>query len=1076
MIINAELIKRSVSMRDVLQHLNVNLDSRNKGKCPVHGGTDKNFSVKGDIAACWSQCGGQKWDTIGIIQELADCDYITALETLAAIAGIPIEYDGSINREEFNKKAAEEHKEAVSILAANETYLAALSQLTATDEQYTEVAGRTLKNVTVEKYLIRGPLPADKSPLWKNFAKLTLNKDVLLQAGLIKQGEKGLYDTFRDRIMYPVRNDRGKLVGFVGRVIPGKEAGDAPKYLNSPESALYKKGETLYGLYEARKAINDAGYAILTEGQMDCISLADHGLENTIAGGGTALTIHQARILARYTQSVVLLYDGDEAGSKAAERNILPLLAAGIIPKIYMMPPGRDPDDYVRAFGGAALQAEISGKSQEAVLWAVTKDWVRDDVFSTDQAIQRAVKLLGEIPKAAVRQGYIEILATKDWLGRSAGKLLKDGVAASEKSKSQRDYKYTAIQREDIVKYNLFERENKYYHCHDIKQGGHEISNFVIKPVMLVVGNEYSQRVVEVRNEHGHSFVRSISSDDFVELTAFKKQMERMGNYLYKGKPEQFINIKEKIYMQTPTAFPITTMGLHRVGFYAWSNGITTPEGKFLKVDEYGIVEYEGTRYYLPAFSKIHHAIKSDDLDNSFESDREFIYIDDKPGPGIREWSANMIQIYGEPVKMAISYYIAALYRDMIFRKTNFFPHLNLFGPPTSGKSYMGWSLAAMFGRAKKPFHLMQGTNVGFYRRLAQSRNAIVVFDEYSNDLDVKRVEALKSAYDGMGHEKGVKSNDNRTVETSVNSALVIMGQQQTTKDVALFTRCITISFKKVAYTDDQMKFAEQFKAMGDTGRLSQITGRLHKWRDYVAMKWNRVNDEVTTELRNECNREVTARMIANYAIPLTAIRIIQEVEEIAFTYDEVKAWALENIQVQHKAIGNDDELSVWWRIMEYGLADRKLDHDKDVLVERHHSITVKSVHLPGMKKPDSDRQEITWEKEKTLLFLRFERTFPLYALMHRQQFNKTGLPLGSIQHYLRYSPAYVGEVQSKKFAGKNKYAWVFDAEKLNIELDLTRDIMYTPHDPHMLQQAISAAKATRPNHVEDTDTMELPF
>lgn len=1036
MIRNIEAIKSAIGIREVLGHYGVTLDAQKKAPCPVHGGKHKNFSVKGDRAACWSQC-GQTWDSIGIIEALEHVDFYEALVILAELGGVAIEYDDSVNREEFAKARQEATSLRESYRIANEAYLTQYLEplptiTTESGSQVVMVSGRPLQPATAEAYYLR-QLPA--RPFYQCYTSLGLSQEIVIAAGLVRQGDRGLYDVWRERWMYPTHDDTGVLVGFVGRIREDARNQDTAKYLNSDENELYHKRELLYGLYQAKRYIHKERYAILVEGQMDAISLYDSGICHTVAGGGTALTLEQAKRLAKYTQSVTLLYDADDAGSKAAQRAIPILLQVGMEVRICHLPVGQDPDSYVREHGAEATLTYITDKGQDAVIWAIHHDYVPSDVFKSEEKRQEAIYILGHIHKPAILARYLELLAPKAMMGSAFVKSVRDGLKQATKSSGKDGIQFTPAQREDIFNFSIYEDHHKYYLCMDIGSGrGWEISNFVIRPIMLVVGSERSDRLIEVINEHGQRFVRAVSSDDFVEVGTFKKQMERQGNFLYKGKPEHFIHVKEKVYLSTPTAYPIHTLGLHKLGFYAWANGLTLEDGQFLPVDEYGIVQHGESKFFLPAFSKVYQYVMSDDQDS--EMDREFIYQRGE-APELAEWAEMMIDVYGDHGRMAMCWYFAAVYRDIIYKKFKFFPHLNCFGPPRSGKSFLGWSLSAMFGQAKKPFHLMQGTPVGLYRRMAQTRNALAWMDEYSNDLPVKVVEALKSAYDGVGHEKGVKSSDDRTMTTRPNSAILLTGQHQPTKDIALFTRCITLMFKFGQFSAEQEAKAKRLLTIQDTGRLSQITGLLHSYRPSVEVRWDRINEEVQRDLRSAAGEEVDSRMLANYSVPLTAYKLVHSISPLPWSYEEMITISRDLMSVQFKAIGSDDEVTVWWRIVAFALADRQLEHDKDVIVEEKSSLTIKPVNMPGLADRDTT---LHWDKPLQLLFLRFERSHPLYLQMHKTQHSKQGLGQASLQHYLRYSKAYIGEVKSKRFGGHSKGAWVFDTARLPIELDLSAE------------------------------------
>ncbi len=209
---------------------------------------------------------------------------------------------------------------------------------------------RGLTGIIAARYGI-GYAP-DGSPLKQVFPDYTA--DALAASGLVIDGDRGRYDRFRDRIMFPIRNLKGQIVGFGGRVLDQGE----PKYLNSPETPLFHKGSELYGLFEARTAIKAAGRAIVVEGYMDVVALAQHGVEFAVAALGTATTPVHARTLLRHTDRLIYAFDGDKAGRKAAWRaleNTLEALQDGKEVSFLFLPENEDPDSYIRTHGQAAF-------------------------------------------------------------------------------------------------------------------------------------------------------------------------------------------------------------------------------------------------------------------------------------------------------------------------------------------------------------------------------------------------------------------------------------------------------------------------------------------------------------------------------------------------------------------------------------------------------------------------------------------------------------------------------------------------------------------------------------------------
>jgi DNA primase len=216
-------------------------------------------------------------------------------------------------------------------------------------------------------------------------------KPAILQSGAVSSGEKGIYDTFRDRIMFPISDLQGGIIAFGGRVMDDSQ----PKYLNSPDTPLFRKGETLYGLNLSREGIRKKGYAVIGEGYFDVIVCHQYGFNNAVAPLGTALTAGHLRRLGRFTKKAVLVFDGDEAGKSAAKRSLPVLFEQGFSAKILLLPPDDDPDSFLRRKGGAqfaALMAEA--KSPIDFILSISKGERTETVHEALGAISAAADVI----------------------------------------------------------------------------------------------------------------------------------------------------------------------------------------------------------------------------------------------------------------------------------------------------------------------------------------------------------------------------------------------------------------------------------------------------------------------------------------------------------------------------------------------------------------------------------------------------------------------------------------------------------------------------------------------------------
>ena len=312
------------------------------GLCPFHNEKTPSFSVseKGQFFHCFG-C-GESGDVISFIEKIENVDFKTALQKLADMYGINLEdygYTNESRKNEFYKM----NRDAALF------FVHSLTDRPNPGRDYIMNRGLDLKTIT--RFGI-GFAPDSWNSLLNYMKSKGYDEKMLYRGGLISSSKGRYYDKFRNRVIFPIINTRSKVIGFGGRIIGDGE----PKYLNSPESDVFSKRNNLFGLNLTRESIKKKDCAIIVEGYMDMVSLYQSGVTNTTATLGTALTPNQCSMLSRYTKNIVLSYDADAAGRKAALRGIEIIRDAGLNVKVLHVPDGKDPDEYVRKHGKEAFE------------------------------------------------------------------------------------------------------------------------------------------------------------------------------------------------------------------------------------------------------------------------------------------------------------------------------------------------------------------------------------------------------------------------------------------------------------------------------------------------------------------------------------------------------------------------------------------------------------------------------------------------------------------------------------------------------------------------------------------------
>ena len=363
-----DLLSRVDVVEVVGRHVELKKGGSNlMGLCPFHAEKSPSFSVSPVKQFYYCFGCGASGDAIRFLTEHLGLSFIEAVRDLAQGAGLQVpEQDASADEQMRRGKLRERRVTLAQLLAQAASHFAA--QLRAEPRAVSYLKQRGLTGAIAARFGL-GFAP----PGWRTLASVFAHYDdpLLEEAGLVRQSEpkegegnvdatnRRRYDWFRDRIMFPIRSVQGEVIGFGGRVLDDSK----PKYINSPETPVFSKGRELYGLYEARTALRDKGFALVVEGYMDVVALAQSGFGNAVATLGTACTAEHVAKLFRFTDSVVFSFDGDAAGRRAAGRALeaaLPHASDSRSVRFLFLPPEHDPDSYVRELGAAAFEQAIA--------------------------------------------------------------------------------------------------------------------------------------------------------------------------------------------------------------------------------------------------------------------------------------------------------------------------------------------------------------------------------------------------------------------------------------------------------------------------------------------------------------------------------------------------------------------------------------------------------------------------------------------------------------------------------------------------------------------------------------------
>lgn len=379
-----------------------------KGLCPFHDERTPSFVVSPSKNYCKCFGCGKGGNPVSFIMEHEQLSYPDALRYLARKYGIPVQ-ERELTPEE---KAAETERDSMFIL--NEWALKWFQE-----QMYETQDGRAVglayfrqrgfRDDIVRKFQL-GFCPKGKDSMTKAALKAGYREQFLVATGLsVKRDDGSLYDRYWGRVIFPWHTVGGKVVGFGGRVLDAATKGVAGKYQNSPESSIYSKRKELYGLFQAKQAINKHDLVYMVEGYTDVISMHQCGIENVVANSGTALTKEQIHLLHRFTNNITLLYDGDEAGIHAAQRGTDMLLAAGMNVRILLLPDGDDPDSFARKHNAAEFRDYVQQHQVDFLHFKMELllEEAQGDPRKLSELINDIVASISVIPDEITRTIYI---------------------------------------------------------------------------------------------------------------------------------------------------------------------------------------------------------------------------------------------------------------------------------------------------------------------------------------------------------------------------------------------------------------------------------------------------------------------------------------------------------------------------------------------------------------------------------------------------------------------------------------------------------------------------------------------
>ena len=981
------------------------------GICPFHNDKNTgNFIVSPAKNMCHCFACGKGGNTISFVMEKENCDFPTACKILGD------KYHIKVDDEEQREPTKEERelqakKESAFVIYEHvqRHFVECLRQETPEAKAVYGYAVHRWGAKTVEEMGI-GYAPKDWQDIITFAQKTGLSIPIMKEIGLIRTSEKGNdYGFFNDRMTIPVRDKFGRVISFSARTMDEhKEKGS--KYMNSSESFFYTKGHHLFGLDTAQKEGARQELFYVVEGAPDVIKMQEIGVTNTIAALGTAFTKEQFQLLKRYHCTLCFIPDQDGPGIEAVKKNGRLAMEAGFRVTVKEIPSlvdeeghehKQDADSYFKR------PEEGEKNSAEAQLASITTEdfviWLAKHIYNEDQTDTAKSDSIREICDTLIlEQDEFTRNGLLDALGEAYGhkSLWKNAVNDAKRRRNEAKAKKSS-QRSgiDLRKYGFFEEHNSYWSNED--GGQKQWSNFKMKPLFHIMGVDDSKRLYEITNIDGITRTLELNAEELVSLPKFMIKVESAGNFLWLANVEELKKLKKYLFDITGTAIRIRQYGWQKRGFWAFGNGCIY-ENDWFPADHMGIVHlHEANKqldnYYLQGASDLYAEDTS-----YFSFERQFVMPEGHSSISLPDFARMMAEVFGNNAKIAICYLLATIFKDIITGYTTNFPLLNLFGPKGSGKSELGITLMRFFTVGDRPINLRNTTAPGLSQALAMSANGMVHLDEYKNSLDMRIIEIIKGAYDGVGRSRLDMDRGKQVEKTPVDCGVIVSGQEMPTLDIAMFSRMIYLTHDTTVHDRDAK---DRFNHLADIRKLGlqHLTKQILSHRALFENSFYETYNEVTNEVYDLIDgAQVEDRLWRNWVMLLAAYKTLYRQLGLPFDYEELKTLCVEGIKRQNAEIISNNELGNLWNAMTYLYEEGMIYSDGDFKVK----------YVKTLK---TDRTEREYKTNTPILMLRLNHFIGQYKRMAKQQ-GETVMSKDSIRYYLTTSGAYLGMKASERW------------------------------------------------------------
>ena len=861
---------------------------------------------------------------IDFIQAYKNLDFPEAVKLSCEVLNIPIEYE---KETEAQKAKRQEKKSLLEILQdVKKNYLENFPKLSHAQKYMQE---RGFSQELLEDFEI-GYALAGMYEVLKERGQVS--EGVAL--GVLKAYQNGgYYDFFKGRIIFPISDKHGHCVGFGGRVMPSEAKEGTPKYLNSPESEVFHKGELLYGVPLARNSMTQRGEVYLVEGYTDVMRMHQIGLRNCVATLGTALSAQHLAEIKKLCKKLIIFRDSDNAGATAAYRDMGLALEAGLFVERVVFPSEskEDPDSIGQREGAVALIEAarcdavlhyLQGAYEEALVRAETKG---KKVILMPEDKKRlsdlAMELIGKIPDVVTRDAYMEQVKArfgiKVAIEKPKEKPKEEVQSLTEILNSLRgdidpleDYQFPkevedpSVYKNEILEYGVFQHANRIY-C-NTGSAFYDVSNFSIEIIQHMQDEQFPMKLIRICNVHGVEKIFDVLSEKINTLNSFKNVVTSYGNFSFSGSAAQHERLLRYLFDRMGTGRKIDVLGWQAEGFWVWNNKIVIPGLREEAINSEGLFKYQNDSYYIPSANKNFEK-------NMYKYGAQKKFRSIPTEVSLPQYLKQLYKVHRGHAITGILFGIGSLFQDIVVSCTGFFPILFYFGPASTGKDNICEAIQSFVGQPQTAIQLegSASTIKAQIREFAQFSNGISQLSEYKRgNPQVDGI--IKGLWDRRGYKRGSIESRVAVDEVPIISSTLLTGNDSPDAE-ALITRLIWEEMKVQEFSEEAKAAYNKLKDMCRRGVSGISDWLLHKRAVFQEHFLEVYREKKRLLSEREAIKGVPVRMIDNLAVLYAVYGIFEREGIFPFWQEDMERHFDALIENQRRKIESDSVYQRFW-------------------------------------------------------------------------------------------------------------------------------------------------------------------